>query len=116
MSSQQKAILQALANRANAGEIEGLEDFFTEEFVLHDPATPDWPTGKEGARTMMAAFAGIRLDILDMVEEGDRVCVRWSFSGLRDGAKITASCMATYRFKDGRIAEDWGLTTRRPWP
>ena len=41
---------------------------------------------------------------LDMVEEGDRVAVRWQFSGIKDGQSVVVPCIAIYRFVDGRIA------------
>jgi ketosteroid isomerase-like protein len=116
MTSTQKMTIEAIAARVNQGALDGLEEFFTEDFLLHDPNGPDWPRGRAGARKMMAAFHGIKIAPLDMVEQGDRVCVRWSFSGMRDGAPISASCVAIYRFENGLIAEDWGVTTGKPWP
>jgi ketosteroid isomerase-like protein len=54
----------------------------------------------------------------DMVEEGDRVAVRWLFSGVRDGHPVVMPCVAIYRFVDGRVAEDWGIASYQghPWP
>jgi len=114
--SAQKTVLETIAARVNAGRSDGLEELFTEDFLLHDPGSPNWPRGREGARMMMAAFKGIELEPLEMVEQGDRVCVRWAFSGERDGSAISASCVAIYRFVDGLIAEDWGVVARAPWP
>jgi predicted ester cyclase len=46
-------------------------------------------TGHEGAQRMLhhlrtAILPETRFEILDMVEEGDRVAVRWLFSGVKD--------------------------------
>ena len=58
----------------------------------------------------------IKLEILDMIEEGDRVVVRWQLTATRDGKPFDQSIMATYRFEMGRIAEDWGVSVRALWP
>jgi predicted ester cyclase len=52
---------------------------------------------------------------LDMVEEADRVPVRWQLSATYQGAPLSLASMAIYRFKDGRIAEDWGIPIRGEW-
>ena len=111
-----KAALETIAARVNAGDLTGLDRLFSDDFVLHDPSAPRWPRGREGVAAMIASFKGIHIEPLDMIEEGDRVCVRWRFSGERDGAPVIASCVAIYRFENGLIAEDWGVVIRAPWP
>lgn len=116
--SAQKEVLRHLARRLNAGEIAGLEDCFTADFRLHDPAAPDFPTGLEGARRMISAFAsmqGVDLQILDLIEEGDRVAVRWGVSWTETNGPRVAAIMSIYRFDQGKIAEDWGVSARLPW-
>jgi ketosteroid isomerase-like protein len=54
--------------------------------------------------------------ILDMVEEGDRVAVRWQRTATYDGKPFEQSIMAIYRFEGCRIAEDWGTSIRALWP
>jgi predicted SnoaL-like aldol condensation-catalyzing enzyme len=68
---------------------------------------------------MIAAFvamADLNLEVLDAVEEGDRVAVRWKADWTDAGERHEASILAIYRFKDGLIAEDWGVSARAPWP
>jgi predicted ester cyclase len=57
-----------------------------------------------------------RIDVLDMVEEGDKVAVRWLFSGTKDGSPVHLSAVAIYRFDGDRIAEDWGIAAKAEWP
>ena len=57
----------------------------------------------------------INVEILDMIEEGDRVAVRWQLTATcDDGKPYEQSIMAIYRFENGRIAEDWGVSSRHP--
>jgi len=50
-----------------------------------------------------------------MIEEGDRVAVRWQLTATYEGRPFEQSIMAIYRFENGRIAEDWGISIRALW-
>jgi len=120
MSSPHKALLETLAGRMSAGQFDGLDAFFTDDFRLHDPGKPQWPVGRAGAVQMIQGFSALgedlRLDVLDAIEEGDKVVVRWGVAWTRDGVREQAAIIGIYRFADRRIAEDWGVATRAPWP
>jgi ketosteroid isomerase-like protein len=58
----------------------------------------------------------IKLEILDMIEESDPVAVRWQLTASYEGKPFEQSIMAIYRFEEGRIAEDWGISIRALWP
>jgi ketosteroid isomerase-like protein len=52
-----------------------------------------------------------------MIEEGDRVAVRWQVTATaHNGNPYEGSCVAIYRFENGRIAEDWGIVAPALWP
>jgi predicted SnoaL-like aldol condensation-catalyzing enzyme len=91
-----------------------IADWFTEDFHLHDPNLPDWPTGHAGAAKMMDQFRAlggpIHFEAVEIIEDGDRAAVRWSLSATQDGQSLSSSIMAMYRFEGGRIAEDWGIS------
>jgi ketosteroid isomerase-like protein len=116
----QKDLFLRAAAAMSVGDIDHIAEWFTEDFRLHDPGLPNWPTGYEGARrmcqTLLDLVPGARVEVLDMVEEGDRVGVRWLFSGVAEGKPVHLSAVAIYRFVDGRIAEDWGIGFKSEWP
>jgi ketosteroid isomerase-like protein len=58
----------------------------------------------------------VRFEALDMIEEGDRVAVRWELSAMWEGKPFEEAILAIYRFDGGRIAEDWGISFRALWP
>jgi ketosteroid isomerase-like protein len=95
-------------------------DWFTEDFRLHDPNLPDWPTGHAGAAKMMDLFRAlggpIHFEAVEIIEDGDRAAVRWRLSATQDGQPLSSSIIAMYRFEGGRIAEDWGVSVRKEWP
>jgi ketosteroid isomerase-like protein len=52
-----------------------------------------------------------------MIEEGDRVAVRWQLTAsYDDGKPYDRSIRSIYRFVNGRIAEDWGISIPAIWP
>lgn len=118
--STQKEALRTVTARINARDVDGLETLFTEDFALHDPDTPDWPRGHAGARKMLRSIVDLGPDLvlqaLDMIEENDRVTVRWLFTWTYMGMPQRAAVVAIYRFADGLIAEDWGVSARAGWP
>ena len=85
--SQQTDMLREIAAAMSSGAPDRISDWFTEDFRLHEPGKPALPVGHEGARQMMEAGrqnrmrAGVqtpaKVEILDMIQEGDRVAVRW---------------------------------------
>ena len=123
--SQQKDLLREIAAATSSGAPDRIIDWFTEDFRLHEPGKPALPVGHEGARQMREGGrqtrAGlktpIKVEILDMIEEGDRVAVRWQLTATcDDGKPYERSIMAIYRFEQGRIAEDWGIASPALWP
>jgi predicted ester cyclase len=109
-----------IARSMSEGDIDHVAEWFTEDFKLHDPSIGGFRSGHEGARDMLRALAEhvpcARIDILDMVEEGNKVAVRWLFSGKKDGSPVYLSVVAIYRFVGDRIAEDWGIAAKAEWP
>jgi ketosteroid isomerase-like protein len=123
--SQQKDLLREIAAATSSGASDRISDWFTEDFRLHEPGKPALPVGHQGARQMREAGrqmrAGLKtpinVEILDMIEEGDRVAVRWQLTATYDDGKpYDRSIMAIYRFENGRIAEDWGIASPALWP
>jgi len=67
------------------------------------------------------AFPDIRVTVEDLVAEGDRVVVRWSFCGTQrgevlgvapTGRRVTVTGMIFYRISEGGISEYWGSWDR----
>ena len=123
--SQQKDLLREIAAATSSDTPDRISDWFTEDFRLHEPGKPALPVGHEGARQMREGGrqmrAGLKtpinVEILDMIEEGDRVAVRWQVTATaHNGNPYEGSCVAIYRFENGRIAEDWGIVAPALWP
>jgi predicted SnoaL-like aldol condensation-catalyzing enzyme len=93
--------------------------YFTENFRLDDAGAGVVRTGHAGAQAMIddifSLAPDVRLEMLDTVEAADRVAVRWRVTGTRTTGSFDVAMIAIYRFFDGRIAEDWGVWSGKPW-
>ena len=109
-----------IAKSMSTGDIGHVAEWFTEDFKLHDPSIGGFRSGHDGARDMLRSLAEhvpcARIDVLDMVEEGNKVAMRRHFSGKKDGTPVYLSAVAIYRFDGDRIAEDWGIAAQAEWP
>src|SRR5262245_50673460 len=95
----------------SSGAPDRISNWFTEDFRLQKPAKPALPVAHEGARQMMEVGrqnrmgAGIQMpakvEILDMLKEGNRVAVRW---------QVTASALNGDPMR-GRVLQSIALRT-----
>jgi ketosteroid isomerase-like protein len=117
--SKQKEMLREIAQAISGDGPYWIDQWFTEDFRLVEPTKPNWPRGHEGVNKLLDIFRAltppVRFVALDMVEEADRVAVRWQLNATYHGELLSLASMAIYRFKDGRIAEDWGIPIRGEW-
>ena len=128
-----KATIRRMIKAFNKRDLAFIDEGFSPHFVLHTALTPGWPRGLEGARKLFTAMLATAPDVQgtleDMVAEGEKVAVRWTFRGTHTGespltgaptgAPFTLMAMSLYRFVNGKIEEDWGVDaqwqTREVW-
>ena len=132
-AEENKAILRRVAAEFNKRNLACIDELFSSNFVLHDANHPGWPRGLEGARkmftVMLTAAPDLQITMEDLIAEGDKVVVRWTFRGTNTGESITGALptgepvtalgIGIYRIVDGKIEEDWGMAARSqtaiPW-
>jgi steroid delta-isomerase-like uncharacterized protein len=104
----------------NDAKLDVADEIVTPDHVSHDTSTPEHPPGPEGERQLVnlvrGAFSDGRITIEDLVAEGDRVAVRWTFRGTHrgdfvriapTGNEVEMGAMDLFRVADGKIAETW---------
>jgi len=105
-----------------AGDLTGIEQLVTEDFVDHH-FPPDTPPGPQGVRQFFtrfipAFFSDLRIEIDKMLAEGDLVdChfVAWfkhtgEFAGTAPTGKlIRVPAISTFRIAAGKLAEAWEI-------
>lgn len=105
----------------NRGELDRVEEFVTPGFVNHE-AWPGEDPGPEGFRVRLArlreAFPDLRMEVEDVIADGDRVAYRATLTGTHEGELLglaptgrpfRAAQMHWLRLEDGRAAEHWAV-------
>lgn len=106
---------------ANKGRLDLVDEIFATNYAHHDPANPDEAIGgvadvKFHLQALRSAFPDVAFKVEDMIEDGDRILVRWSAALTHTGdyfgipptgkaARITG--MNWWRIADGKAVEGW---------
>ena len=88
-TEENKAVIRRVFDEVwNRGDLDRIADLFAPDFVRHG-ATPGRPAGLAGEKNHRAAFRAAFPDLVitadDVVAEGDRVAVRYSWRGTYHG-------------------------------
>ena len=117
-----KAIVRRLFEQAvGKGNLEVVEELVTADYVDHTP-WPGSPPNRDGLRQGMAqvrsAFPDLKLEIKDMIGEGDKVALRLMSTGTHkgewagippSGKRVSTTSISIYRIADGKIVESWDI-------
>lgn len=110
MTTENKSIVQrALAGLIETGDVEALAQFLSEDFVHHRPDSTVSTKAQwlAAVRAALAPIAGMQVEILHLLADGDHVVVhsrRW----LPDAGPQIA-VVDIWRIHDGLIAEGWEI-------
>lgn len=107
----------------NDHNLDAFDDYLTANFVEHETLPgiegngPEVP--KQFFSMIIAAFPDFRMDIEDIVVEGDKVCWRYRMTGTNEGEfmgmpatgrKVDVQGFDMLRMEGARAAEHWGVT------
>ena len=100
-----------------------IDEFLAPDYVNHSPGFPDQPTGPEGVKAVVSMFRSgmpdLRVDILDMIAEGDKVATRYTLEGTHEGElfgvpptgqRLSIKSISVERVLEGKIREHWRIT------
>ena len=122
MTQDPKAIMRRFYEEViNGRNLAVVDELTTPDFVEHEDVAG--VSGREGAKQffsmVQAAFPDFRMNVEDMIAEGDKVVVRSTLTGTHRGVfmgvpptskSISVSVIDIVLFSEGRIAEHWGVT------
>ena len=111
MSDRNKAVVGRLVDEVmNAGRMEAVDE-------LYGPGLA--PAAKRWIAPFRASFPDVRMEVVDLIAEGDTVVGRFACSGTHLGAWRGhaptrrrfegVAEVYIFRFREGRIVDAWGL-------
>lgn len=121
-----KALVRRLYDEGfNAGNLDIVTQLVSPDIVTHNPIVLDAPTGRDASRGGIAmlrrSFPDLRVEVLDLIAEGDRVAAFLLMRGTntgdyrRGGATNRQASMRAcfiWRVAGGRLVERWGVADR----
>jgi steroid delta-isomerase-like uncharacterized protein len=102
----------------NQGRLDPVDECFSADCVFHGPNVPEWggsDARKQYVLALRRSFPDTHYDIDDLVAEGDRVAMRWSWTGTHreewngiapTGKRLSTTGMSIFQFACGRIVEE----------
>lgn len=127
IEEQNKAIVRRWVDEVwNQGKREAIDELAAPDFVMHYFAMNsdvDLALYKELFALFTTAFVDVKLEIEDLLVEGDKVTARIFQQGTHvgelmgvppSGKRATQRALAIYRVKDGKLVESWAAEI--PWP
>jgi steroid delta-isomerase-like uncharacterized protein len=120
-AEENKAIARRGYEAINQNNLDALDEVVAPDITDHDPA-PGQAPGLEGVKqwfsSMHTAFPDFRMNVEDMIAEGDKVVARVRLSGTHQGEsmgidpagnRVTITGIDILRINaDGKIMERWG--------
>lgn len=123
MAASNKETLRKVQEAWNQNRLDDLDQYFAPDFKANsnDPNGAPGLAGAKASHGMMnQTFSERRVQILDLLEDGDKVFMRNRATGKHtagepwmgapaDGKAYDIESWSIYRFRDGKIVESWGL-------
>ena len=116
-----RLIRRALDEIYTKGDLELADELVHPDFIDHEPAHPEQPSGPESVkrtvRHLQGMFGGLRFEVEDEIAEGDRVAQRVTMSGRQTGPlmgreptgrQFAVRHIYIWRIADDKIVEHWG--------
>jgi len=102
----------------NQGKFQVANEIYAPDFQNHGPhGSVDLKTDQDAVHAEKKAFPDLRMSVQEMVAEGDKVAVLWTFQGTHTGSgyaglpptgtRVQLRGITIWRIVDGRIVEEW---------
>jgi steroid delta-isomerase-like uncharacterized protein len=116
-TEENKAVIRRVVEEGwNKGNVDIFDELAATDVVHHDYKTRGLEAFKQAIAADMTAFPDLKVTIEDMIAEGDKVVVRYTFRGtqkgetqgiLPTGKHVTVTGIFICRCAGGKIVEEW---------
>lgn len=117
MSTRQETILKAWNGAWGDGDLAAFERILAPGYVRRSKSgSEDYASLRNTIEAMQKAFPDSVVEILQIVEDGDRVAIHWQTRATHQGTfmdvpatgrSVTVSGASFLRFEDEKLAEEW---------
>ena len=93
----------------NKRNLAAIDELAAATFVGHAPdaTIQGAEVLKQRVNTGLSHYPDMRFTIEDVIAEGDKVCVRWTYRVKAQGKQVTGTGMHLFRIVSGKIEEFW---------
>jgi len=102
----------------NQGKFHVADEIYAPDFQNHGlHRSVDLKTDQDAVHAEKNAFPDLRMSVQEMIAEGDKVAVLWTFQGTHTGSgyeglpptgtRVEVRGITIWRIVDGRIVEEW---------
>jgi predicted ester cyclase len=123
-ASNKAAVRRFFSEAVDGGKLEVLDELVAADCIIHRPEAREPISGlssfKQAVQRIIQAYSGFSTTIHDLLAEDDRVACRLSHRAVHRGEwtsrlgrhdvagkEITWSANVIFRFRDGKIVEEW---------
>lgn len=120
---QNKALMRRFYDEVvNGGNLDTIDELASPDFVDHE-AFPGLAAGREGVKQFFSmlrtAFPDLRMNVDDLIAEGDKAVARATMIGTHQGEfagvaatgkTVSVATIDIVRIAEGKLAEHWGVT------
>ena len=118
-----KNVVRRYQDLHNANQLEALDEVMAIDFISHAPQYPGTLAGLAGAkqshRINLAVFPDFKVEIQDLIAEGDQVVMRFKAGGTHTGVplfdvppsgrRFDIEGISIFRLVNGKIVEHWAV-------
>ncbi len=107
-------VIEAMVTTFNTGDVSDVAGVVHSEYLDHQGLDGERPIhGPDGfvhvVQVARAAYANLKVTIVDVIESGDRVAARIIWDGVRSSGEIQRrETIDIIRIADGKATEHWG--------
>ncbi|MEM6387079.1 MAG: nuclear transport factor 2 family protein, partial [Pseudomonadota bacterium] len=101
-------VVEALTNTLMAGDADSVTDYFSPDYINHNPSVADGPEPLQGLASKLQPVGGLQGEIVRVIVDGDTVALhsRWDNAG-----PTPLIGFDVFRVADGMIVEHWDNLT-----
>lgn len=121
MSDENKSLVRRVLRAMETGDEAEIDAVIAEDYIQHNHLANGREPVKKMLKQVRQGLPDLRVEVEDMVAEGDRVMVRIKMIGTHSGRfmgveptgkPITIDAVDTWRIEAGRLKEHWDVVDR----